>query len=154
MPSPSLTFTDTSLGLDWSEIATRANRACNLDPDHELTGPACYSRFKRNAPLVAETKGEPYQKEWYLHMSGRVTFAKQATEDVQDDETEDEEEVDENRALSTETEAEIVRTVEHEKAQFWTNVTEVLNAKFDGEVLSEADVRAVYYRLVGSSNQA
>lgn len=62
--SSSTPRTDTLTGLDWTDIAIRANEECKLDSEHELSGPACYSRFKRNGPLVAEARGEPYQKEW------------------------------------------------------------------------------------------
>ena len=64
------------LGLDWEEISKQTNAKCNLTgTELELTSMACYSRFFRNAPLLARDHGEEYKRESYLHMRGPVVFA-------------------------------------------------------------------------------
>lgn len=78
-------------------------------------------------------------------MSGKVTFVKPE----ENKETEVEEHEEEAWQGSETLEAEIVKTVEHERAQFWANVTEVVNAKLDGHVVTEEEVKALYDRVTG-----
>jgi len=132
-----------------------------------LTGPACYSRFFRNGPLVAKDRGESYEKDWYLHMKGPVSIGeeqageagtfhedKRVAEQAGGSKGEDEkasEKVVGQAGVSREAMTEIVRTVEHEKRMFWEHVAEVVNAKMVDEApFTEEEVKDVYDRMKAS----
>jgi len=133
---------ETSTGkaaLPWDDIATRTNESCKLKTEDELTGSACYSRFFRNGPLVAKEKGEEFKKEWYVHMKAAIGNFQTAA----DDDNEDAKVVKRKEEI-------VAQAVEQVKAEFWTSVTEVVNAKLEeGEQMVEDEVKAVYDRVGG-----
>lgn len=84
-------------------------------------------------------------------MSGKVEFVRaEEDEETEVEETEWEKQVEVGDATEMGLEAEIVKTVEHERAQFWANVTEVINAKMDSRALTEEEVKIMYDRLKGN----
>ncbi|KAK3721694.1 hypothetical protein LTR37_002859 [Vermiconidia calcicola] len=125
-------------GRTWDDIAARTNKACNLTGDDDLTSNACYSRFTRNAPLVARHRGEEFRKEWYVNMKGKAGRGTNADWSQSDGQ---------RTATSVDEDAEILRAVEHERGLFWSNVTAAVNAKLDAKTLTEEEVKSVYDRL-------
>jgi hypothetical protein len=129
-------FANNNEGLGWDDIALRTNAKCNLTNDFELTGPACYSRFFRNGPLVAKTQGELFERSWYLNMKGPVNVGEAGSAGEQYGAVT---EVEEGEGLFVETavmsqigvpkeiEEEIVKTVKQAKESFWEQVRSVLS---------------------------
>ena len=86
---------------------------------------------------MAKEKGEEFKKEWYVHMKAAIGNLQTAV----DDEGDDAKEVKRKEEM-------VAQAVEQVKAEFWTSVTEVVNAKLEeGEQMVEDEVKAIYDRV-------
>ncbi|KAK5175547.1 uncharacterized protein LTR77_000686 [Saxophila tyrrhenica] len=137
-------------GLGWDEITHQTNASCGLTGVHELTGPACYSRFTRNGPLVAKDRGEEYQRGWYMNMKGPVAFEdrEEGGEDQADDGMGSEGPSGEQNS-TLEGEEDVMVRSEYAKAAFWKTLLHSANAGVsDTNRLSEENIKGMVRVLV------
>jgi hypothetical protein len=98
--------------------------------------------------LVAQNKGESFEKEWYVHMKGPVTLSEDGGEEAKAGGGEDVNEDGEHGEKDEGLQAEVVKAVGEVRAKFWEDVAELVNERFGGQGMTDEEAKAVYERAV------